>query len=330
MNEKVKKSIRYDEIDIVKVVSAFMITFYHFQCLNFGFTAGVPYYPNLARLLTNCCVISVPLFFMANGAILMNRNYSIKQIAMKIFRIAFLILIWFWLPFPYWFFRTLIILYIMYPVFKKIYDSHRFLLVCLMSLVFLFPFCFNFITTAIKLLPEPILVSVFSKGINLTELPNTGFFTMYAVLYFLLGGILLQKRIPIGISVLLIFLGFTLCTAEGIICTNYYGTVFDGVNSSFPTVGALLMSVGVFDILLRIKPFDRNTNWYQLFRLCSENVLSIYLFHLFIVIRFRSLLPQPTYPVAVILVFSLFIDIACILIGYFIKKIPYLRTVVSM
>lgn len=267
---------------------------------------------------------------MANGAILMNKTYSIKQIALKILRIAFLILIWFWLPFPYWFFRTLIILYILYPVLKKLYDSHRLLLICLMSLVFLFPFCLNFVTTAIKLLPEPIVVSALGKSTNLTALPNTGFFTMYAVLYFILGGVLLRKRIPIGISVLLTVLGFALCTAEGIICTNYYGTVFDGVNSSFPTIGALLMSVGVFDMLLRIKTFDRNTKWFRLFRLCSENVLSIYLFHLVIVVNFRALLPHSTYPVVVILFLSLLIDAACILIGYFTKKIPYLRAVVSM
>lgn len=43
MSEERQQHIRYDGLDVIKLLAAFLVTFYHFQYLDFGFTAGVSY-----------------------------------------------------------------------------------------------------------------------------------------------------------------------------------------------------------------------------------------------------------------------------------------------
>lgn len=321
---------RYFGIDIMKIAAAFMVTFYHFQHIDYGFTAGQFYIPNLNRLLMNLCVVSVPLFFMCNGAILLNKKYSVKQIFRKAAKIILLILVWHWLSFPDWFFKTLCLLYCCYPILRYSFEKKRWIMYFLMVALLAVPFMLNLVTTLLKLQPEPVVISLRSYSLNLTEMGNTGLFTLYGVMYFLLGGILIKRRLPIWLSICMIALGFALCTLEGIIYTNYYDTFYDGVNSSFPTLGALLMSVGVFDLMIRCNMPTKNTWISDGVIFASKHVLGIYLFHLAFILQVKRYMTGEIYPVILIAFICALIDAACILICTIIRKIPYVRGLVTI
>lgn len=315
-------------IDVMKIVAAFMVTFYHFQRIDYGFVVGQFYIPNLNRLLMNLCVISVPLFFMCNGAILLNKKYKTKEIILKAIKIIFLILVWHWTSFPDWFFKTLCLVYCCYPFFKYAFEKKRWMLYILLIGLVTVPFLLNLVTTLLKLRPEPVVLYLKSYSLNLTEMGNIGLFTLYGVEYFLLGGFLMKRRLPVWASICMIHVGFALCTLEGIIYTNYYNMIYDGVNASFPTLGALLMSIGVFDLVVRCNVSAKFIFVFDGISFAAKNVLGIYLFHLALILQVRQYMTREIYPFVLVFFICFLIDLVCILICAIIKKIPYIRELV--
>lgn len=321
---------RYFGIDIMKIAAAFMVTFYHFQRIDYGFAAGQFYTPNLNRLLMNACVICVPLFFMCNGAILLNKKYSAKKMFRKAAKIILLILVWHWISFPDWFFKTLCLLYCCYPILRYSFERKRWIMYFLMVALLAVPFMLNLLTTLLKLQPEPVVISLGSYSLNLTEMGNTGLFTLYGLMYFLLGGVLMKRRLPSWLSICMIASGFALCTLEGIIYTNYYNTIYDGVNSSFPTLGALLMSAGVFDLMIRCNMPTKYAWISDGILFTSKHVLGIYLFHMALILQLKRYMTGGVYPVVLIAFVCFLVDAACILICAIIRKIPYVRELVTI
>lgn len=188
----------------------------------------------------------------------------------------------------------------------------------------------NLVTTLLKLQPEPVVIPLRSFSLNLTEIGNTGLFTIYGLMYFLLGGILMKRRLPSWLSICMIASGFAMCTLEGIIYTNYYNTIYDGVNSSFPTVGALLMSVGVFDLMIRCDMPTKYTWISDGIIFASKHVLGIYLFHLALILQVKRYVTGDVYPFMLIVFICFLIDLICILICAIIRKIPYVRGLVTI
>ena len=66
-------------LDLVKAIAAFMICFYHLAGLNMGKIINGEYFININRIVTNLCVVSVPVFFMVNGALTLRRELTIKK-----------------------------------------------------------------------------------------------------------------------------------------------------------------------------------------------------------------------------------------------------------
>lgn len=126
-------------LDILKIISAFFIIFYHFGKVDLGVVTDGSYIPTFGRVIENITVVSIPVFFMVNGALIFNKEYSLEKIYGKAAKIALLTFVWEFTAFPSWFFKTLIVLYLLYPLLLKVYRNTKFLqLVCI--LVFVFPF----------------------------------------------------------------------------------------------------------------------------------------------------------------------------------------------
>ena len=87
-----KKHVLY--YDLIKIVAAFMVCFYHLGLLDVGTVSEAFYVPNINKLILNLCAMSVPLFFMVNGALMLRRPYSIKEIFLRFLKIIFLYYFW--------------------------------------------------------------------------------------------------------------------------------------------------------------------------------------------------------------------------------------------
>ena len=302
-------------IDVLKILAAFLTVFYHFAYyeLDYGFIEGQAYYPNINRIVmcfASCCV---PLFFLVNGSLMLKTDRRIKPLYFKIAKIVLLIALWSWSGFPSWFFKTLCILYFLMPVFKLVIKNKKTHYITCIA-VFIFPFLYNFIVFLIKLwgISE---ISAFGITLPIGIFTRTGFFTLYSILYFLLGPILKNlKNTNIIIDVSLITLGLFLVVWECVGYTNIDNQMFDGVNASFPTIGALFLSVGLY-LLIKKGSYIRFS---KVLSFLGSGALTIYLTHSLFIKLFYSIATQQ---LKISLILSLAASALICLIAAFIGKI---------
>ena len=75
--------------DVIKIIAAFMVCFYHLGLLDVGTVSESFYFPNLNKLILNLCSMSVPLFFMVNGALMLRRPYTLNEVIKRFLKIIY-------------------------------------------------------------------------------------------------------------------------------------------------------------------------------------------------------------------------------------------------
>lgn len=315
-------------IDIMKILSAFMIVFYHFGHREYEFYNAAKYIPNINYIAQTLVAFSIPLFFMVNGALVLNKIYSKKSIYFKIFKLAFIILFYNFIKFPDWFLKTLIILYLIYPILKKILDKFPRLLILIIGIFIIFPDLYNFVISILKFFMINSF-NVLEKNIEIKIFPRTGFFTMYSIPLFLLGGIFLRKNVKIKKyqGILLVLIGLSECLFEAISITRYSKNLFDSGNGNFPTIGALLMATGIFLMLNNINIEKR---FEKVISFLGRNVFSVYLFHMALIRIINLFILKKVLPLYINIIISTGIYLLATIIGEIISKIPYLRETIKI
>ena len=329
--EKVNK-VRYYYLDMIKIISAFMVTFYHFAHgrINYGFIPGEYYIPNFNRFIMSLCAMSVPLFFMVSGALMLNKERSWKQIIYKCIKLFLLIVIWKFAFCPIWFLRTLAILYILTPILKKVCDmTNKIFMYVVMIALLIMPFIYNYAVVLLQYMNIDYKLNIFGNIIEIKNLSRTGCFTMYSILYYLLGNIMHNKNYTsVKMCISFVILGIVMNLTEVTLVTNTTNKMFDGVNASFPTIGALLMAVGVFGIL---KCINYNTSWKKMFMKISPYIMGIYLMHLMVIhILFKVIIQVNELSIISAILLSILMDTICVLLGMVIKKIPYVNEIIKI
>ena len=226
-----------------------------------------------------------------------------------------------------WFLRTMAILTLLLPALKKLYDrKSKIVLYLLMFLLLLFPFAYNYFVLAVSWL------NVESLG----NLSVTGAFTMYSVLYFLLGKVIsdvcakqtgncLKYKL---LALTAVVAGWLMVTVEVTLWSNIQGSVYDGVNSSFPTIGALLMASGVFYLLSRMHVAP-DSIWNRYIRKYAENIMGIYIFHTLLINIVLRLVHRNVSVVSAMIITFVVMSVA-MAITYILKKIPCLKTMLTI
>ena len=284
---------RFFGYDLIKTIAISMIVFYHLGGIDYGaIEPGHFYLPNLNKFFSALCAAGVPLFFMVNGALVIPKNLHWKQLLFKVFHLLFLFVFWkfvlqYLISFKllaiedkmvhFWFLCTLSIVYLMSIVLQK----STFLRHAVLVFLFLFPFCYNFLWN---------VVLFFAPSFDACTVVHTGFFTLYGVLYYYLGGSLGTRHTSSLYAIGLIVFGLLLVNFEVVAMSNHYHAIYDGVNSTFPTLGALAMSVGIFIIFKDVSFNDgiaRNIVSYV-----GQNTMGIFLFHVLVIFLLRQFSPS--------------------------------------
>lgn len=312
-------------LDFLKILSAFLVVFYHLAYfkLDYGFTSEVSsYIPNLNRIIMSFAACSVPLFFIINGALMFSKHRKIFDVYFKAFKIILLTVIWKIAEFPSWFFVTLAILYLLFPFFQFLWEKKRVLYIAIICVILLFPFVYNYMVLLIRVLDIQVIFGYETEGLSVT-----GFKTMYSIAYFLGGNCLMQcKRLPKPVLSLLMMVCGWICLITECICyTNLDGVVYDGVNASFPTIGAMLLAVGVYSLVQNI---HFNSHVTKVIVWLSDGILPIYVMHQFVKKLTRFIIPCNTLITA--LICTIVTCLICILIGKIMKRIPVLCALVKI
>lgn len=276
--DRLQSKARIEYIDFLKILAAFFTVFYHFAYykLNYGFNATQSFYfPNANRIIMCFAACCVPIFFMVNGTLLFSKKCSWQNVYKKAIKILFLTVVWTLFDFPSWFFKTLFILYILFPFFQHLYEKKIKIYYLIILMLLVFPFGYNAAILLAKLLLSNKTVYILGQTIDLKQLRVTGFFTMYSIAYFLLGPILAKLKVRTIYGVTTMIIGLGMIVFECVSYTIMDGAMYDGVNAAFPTYGAMALSIGVF---VTAKNVVKTAN--KLTEIVRDQILAIYLLHM--------------------------------------------------
>jgi surface polysaccharide O-acyltransferase-like enzyme len=275
--------------DLIKTIAIFMIVFYHMGGIDFGtMELGILYIPNFNKILLSFCAASVPLFLMVHGALILPKHLNLKESILKAIKM-FLLFLFGKVILQYvilekcfcidedmahfWFLGTLGMVYLV----SYMMNQSKCLCYIILFLLVLYPFLSNFIYDLI------VFVRPDSK---FKAIGHDGFFTLYALVYYYLGYYLRDKTISKFYVLLAIIVGLSFVNFEDFVMSNHFQIMFDNVNGSFPTFGALILSSGFFclfkDLLINQKYIQKAIIF------IGSNTLYIYLFHvLFILLLWK-------------------------------------------
>lgn len=297
--------------DLMKALAMFLVVFYHLKSIDFGIVPENGYYiPGMTKFLYALCSAGVPLFFMVTGALQSSKQMTQKKCIDRCVRLLLVGVFWTVLftcvlyplflgrNFPTlgrlqtycWFLYSLALVYVITFVLNKSKLLRRISIISL----FIFPFLTNFVWDVIIACNPNVIIP--SWG-------HTGFFTIYSIVYYYLGGYLIKKNFNKYIAWSLLLMGLLMVNGEVMIMSTHDGKVYDSVNSCFPTIGAMLLAVGIFSLLQHVKSI-RFSCLERAVYFIGYNTLGVYVLHEFFcsVVEEYMFLQQPQNVWLVILV----------------------------
>ncbi|MDZ8228070.1 acyltransferase [Nostoc sp. ChiVER01] len=365
IKEKTKNRIFY--YDAIKVFAIYLVCIYHYNNINYNILNN----PNLGVYINyyfyGISSIAVPLFFMVNGGLLLNKPYKLRSHLKKVLYMYILVYMWSFISliifipierasyslkyfFNAWFFlkqgttdhlwflKTLISVYLLFPFIKEFYDiPERQLLKLFCFIVFVFSFGNLFLNTMLNSVK-------FFLGFNHFNDNSFDFFLLispfgnyyYAFFYFIAGGILSEKvknnKINVSNRVLLtsFFTALFVLFLYGVLMTASSNTVYDTVWNGNYSIMTLIMSVSTFLFFSKLTYENENIN--HCLAIIGASTLGIYLVHRFVgavtIPYFRHLILSNSFVLNIL--YGFFLVLSSLLIVLLLKKLPLLRKTVDI
>lgn len=362
-----EKKTRILYYDAIKVLAIYLVCIYHYSNLHFKILDNYSIENYVNYFFHGISSIAVPLFFMVNGALLLNKPYTLRNHLNKTLYLYILILVWSFISLivfilieghsysfrdfikswfylkqgvsnHLWFLQALISIYLLFPFIKEVYDSpQRKLLQLFCFIVFIFSFGNMFINILMNLVE-------FIFGFNYLKEDSFNFFPVinpfgnyyYSFFYFIAGGIFSKKiserKINISTKWLLIsfFLALFMLFLYGVIMTVLNNTFYDTVWNCYYSVMTLIMSISSFIFFSKISYRSEKIN--RCLVIISSNTLGIYLIHRFVgaatIQYFQNLMF--TSNLLVNILYGFFVMLTSLLIVLILKQVPLLRKTVDM
>lgn len=338
--------------DFLRAISCMAVVLIHVTSIGVNNYDAASQTYQISSVLGNLFRWAVPIFFMVSGMFLLDPAHEMpsKKLKAKVLSLCLIIVFWSiffslledisnhtltvksiakavlycWKGTGYyhlWFLYPLLFLYLMLPLFRVITkNASTKVLQWSLLLWFLFSLCVETINSAGEVIPALSVLNVHwaFEGI-----------TTYAG-YFLLGYVLSKARpkskAPFGFLVLLLTAVSVGLSIVGIrFLDGNTGVFFDG-KTLFPCICAVAL-------FLVCKDWQPRDNWFRkVIHFIAENSLGIYLIHTFWLTLFHKILGIDYMllgPVS-ILVWLLAVFGASLLSSYVLKKIPYVKRLVSL
>jgi surface polysaccharide O-acyltransferase-like enzyme len=308
---------KFDFIDLLKAIASYFVIIYHFNYIDIDFLKKAGAFQYFNYYITTILPICVPIFFLVNGALLLNkRELNIKRHILKIVDFVVLVIVWavityVIMSFLYherivladiiksiyilkqgwtnhlWFLEALVVLYIFYPLLYTAFNQNR------------IHFYFFFVCAAILTLGNTLIVDVatiisyVSNQFTCKDL-NKNFFSAfntfqvlygYSIVYFMLGGLMIYYKEHFNSTRLRIIAAFTIPLAMGlqflfgVITSKRQNEIWDCVWHGHDTLFTLLMVVSLFILLLRYKHQGLPG---KIIAVIGQNSLGIYFLHIIV------------------------------------------------
>ncbi|BCG61129.1 acyltransferase [Paenibacillus sp. URB8-2] len=351
-------------LDLIKTVAIYLVCFYHFNNLPTDILSNPSFFNYLNYGIEGLASAGVPLFFMVNGALMLNRSYNLRKHVRKIIAICILTVVWGILTlailipikgdsytaiqfakalvewkqfriFHLWFLQTLVCLYILFPLIKEVYDKKdKGPLYFFFGMAFLLTFGNVLLSNIVNAAEWVMKVNYLEKNYNFFNKFNVfnGFYA-FSIVYFILGGWLqfkLQKnrfRRP-GIPVLtgMILSASIALLVYGLIMSLSNGEVFDTVFDGYDTMMTLIVTAGLFILSSRYNQ-GKYPRLSQGIKVIGSNTLGIYFIH--VIVGWSTLPYYKLLPFSMNLLANLMYGVAVLflslLIVVLLKKVPVVK-----
>ena len=361
----ISKTDRWHYIDLIESIAILFVIIYHSTTYSFSWMENssalfyIRYY--LRTILSTC----VPLFFFANGYLMLNRSFDLKKHIIKIVKIIVLTLIWsiitLILLMPpikneylsvrelvvylqhgkgainhLWYMGALVCIYIFFPLLKISFDNYRKAFIYFVIICAIMTFGKTFICNY-----GSIVLNKF--GVH-EGIINANCFNMfnpfrgirgYSFVYFCIGGLahdfvnklqdISQKKIS-TIAMLTIALSCFGLFMTGIALSNISGKMWDVVWSGYDTIFTLVNVCMIFVLSV----FYRGNS--KIIRLISINTLGIYFIHAIIInftMEFMKTIPFVQSFIGCI-VYSLLIMFICLILTQILIRIPIVKKLIKL
>jgi len=364
-NLQTDKQTRLYFVDLLESLAIFLVLSYHGTNYSFYFlqdSNNVPFFFRyFFRTILSCCV---PLFFFANGFLLLNRQFNLKKHILKIIRFVILTGVWgildlFFLMFirkeflsvkdfligvwtwkqgwinHLWYMQALVVIYFLFPLIKIVYDNRR----DIFAFFTVSAAIFTFGNVAINILASIAAHLVLGKSTVYSLNWFNGFNPFrgihgYSIVYFCIGGIAYDiidkikflKKEWICIATILVSM-FGLFVV-GVSLSHITGQYWDVVWNGYDTVFTFVNVVCIFSLCLHYK--EKENLLREIIFIISSNTLGIYFVHVLFIQLLRPFIKEITIlsniPGNILYtVIILFVSLGTVLV---LKKIPLLQRLV--
>ena len=311
--------------DVLKTIAVYSLVVYHFGRVNFGeFNEDGIYSPNVVKVLFEFLACCVPVFFIINGALVGDRKVGWWKVLKYLILSTFYPLFFYAFVYPsvgfescplqdmtlievlsykkeYWFLATLAMLYVVNFIARKI-KAER----IMASILLITPFLTNFIFS--------ILIYI-NPGFVMPFWGHWGVFTLYSYVYFFFGNeyklSICDKRTYM-LALCMFFIGWGILVFDVVSFSNYYKEIYDGVNASFPTLGAAFLSCSMFLLIKDCKIKSVYLRKYVCF--IGRNTMGVYVLHMFFILFLRKyFVLHAINPMFVILLSALIVNVTALI-----------------
>lgn len=327
-------------LDVIKVVACCFVVASHTIRPGFGFANFVAF---------SLAIIAIPCFFMVNGYLMFQKQIvTYAYIWKKIIRILVVCFSWealhaavYWLYyhqfrnflesflldflqkglfFHFWFMGSLMILYLLLPILRWIYEKNE-------AVYMWFLIGLGFICSAMN------LIMIVTKNLYVVEIPQS-LRLWYWLFYYMLGGLLAKRKIKIQIitdrcsfamrmtaliTAIVLAIGWQWLIGN-VVLKKYKLEIFYG---SFPIMATMVI---VFVCILNVK-FHRGKTITYLANLS----MGVYVIHPFVLAVFQKYVPAfVSGKVTMNLLFWIATVIACGVIAAILNKIPMVKELTKL
>lgn len=354
------KKVRYDYIDLLKIIAIIMVIILHTIQFNFDFITTNNIKRYISFLIRIICE-GVPIFVCINGFLIINKDFDLNKHLKKTLRIFVIMIIWCIVDIisiklikheninikaivnnvlltditnkytgPLWFLQNLIMLYLIFPVLKIVHDNCKKIYNYLFIVVAFFTVGMNFLLNVITILQNITNFDIKNFYVFLERynpISNGSF-----IFFFMLGGYIFENKgilqikkyrvIPISIGILSILSAFGM----GVIISKTSGKVVSG-GFNYSTIFMMGIIIALFSIFCNYE--NKNYIHNKLIMDLGKNSLGIYLVHKVIIAIMNEYLI--TEGIIIGKIFQPFIVlIFSYIIVKIIKKIPMLHKIVEL
>lgn len=365
-----KDKTRIDNLDLLKALAIYLVINGHFNSIPSNIIECQSFSTYLNLFLKSIFSTCVPIFFFVNGLLLLNKEtIDIRKHIRKIIRIIVLTVLWGFitlfvlqyirgeiLPFSQiikkswllkqgwnnhlWFLRTLVVIYVFYPLIHTVYHTNKKIFYFFFACVMLFTFgnvIIGQIATILSYFSNKFVNTNFELN-YFSDFNPFSLFYEYSIAYFMLGAIARDlfsslsdnyKRKVTVLAKLVIPVSMLCLTCYAVIVSLRSKEMWDIGWNGLDTIFTLINVVALYVISYNYK----TVGWLGDFiSYIGKNSLGIYFIHIIVGDFFNTFFAQFEYSNLFIinLIYAFIILISSLLLTMILKKTPILRNLVSI